>query len=352
MAAEVGFSPATTPDAAPSFAPQSVATAPAVSVVVVNFRRPDCTSKLARQLDTADAMRSGQAEIVLVDNDIDPRPIRRLMRRQPGVVIRSFGLNRGFARAVNEGCRVSRGQWLLLLNPDVRAPEEFLDGVINAADRLAAEDPRTGVVGFELRHADGSPQASAGPFPTLANVLTGLVRPRARRRCRPASATARQPIDWVTGCCLLIRRECWLELGGFDEDFFLYYEDVDFCRRAKGRGWSVWYDPSLGLIHDHPLHRRQITPVLRLVTRHALLTYAIKHWPGWQSHLLSRLVRLESQARGLWARCFIRPDVSELYRRLDRLAAELMDGRHLRARRHLIDAARALVTEPVADTAQ
>src|SRR5437588_11164992 len=107
--------------------------APLVSTVIVNFRQWENTVALTNQLDAADCMRAGQAEVVLIDNDPDPHPLRRCVRSWAGVSLRCFNRNRGFARAVNEGCRRARGQWLLLLNPDVRVPEEFLDRVLGAA---------------------------------------------------------------------------------------------------------------------------------------------------------------------------------------------------------------------------
>src|SRR5262249_40917766 len=214
----------------------------------------------------------GRAEGVLTDS---ARPRRRLpacVRPWAGGPLRCFGRNRGFARAVNEGCRRARGQWFLLLNPDVRVPEEFLDRVLAAADRLAAADPQAGVLGFQLRHADGTRQGSTGPFPTLANVLAGLLRPRARRRCQPVRGPRRRPVPGVAGCCVRVGRDCWQTLGGFDEDFFLYYEDVDLCRRARAAGWTVWYAPAVRVTHFRPLHTRPVPAPLRLVTRHALLT--------------------------------------------------------------------------------
>ena len=252
--------------------------APIISAVIVNFRQWENTVALTNQLDAADCMRAGQAEVVLIDNDPDPHPLRRCVRGWAGVSLRCFNRNRGFARAVNEGCRRARGQWLLLLNPDVRVPEEFLDRIVESAERLVDADPRVGIVGFQLRHEDGTRQGSTGPFPTLANVLAGLLRPRARRRCRPVRGPRRQTAAWVTGCCLLVRRECWEALGGFDEDFFLYYEDVDLCRRARAAGWSVWYEPAVRVTHFLPLHTRPVPAPLRVMTRHALLTYAAKHW--------------------------------------------------------------------------
>src|SRR5205085_4078329 len=192
--------------------PRPFTATPVLSVVVVNFRQWPNTVALTRQLDASEGMRCGQAEIVLVDNGAEPHPLRRRVRRRPGVSLRCFGRNRGFARAVNEGCRLSRGRWILLLNPDVRVPPAFLDQVLTTAEQLAEDEPRAGVVGFELRHADGSRQGSSGPFPTLFNVLTGLVLPRARRRCRPIRSRGRREVPWVTGCCLLVRRACWHDL--------------------------------------------------------------------------------------------------------------------------------------------
>lgn len=315
---------------------------PIVSAIIVNFRQWENTVALTHQLDSSDAMRSGQAEVVLIDNDNTEQPLRRCVRYWPGVSLRCFGRNRGFARAVNEGCRRAQGQWLLLLNPDVRVPEEFLDSVLNAAESIAAEDPNAGIVGFQLRHDDESRQGSTGPFPTLSNVLAGLLRPRSRRRCQPLTGAQRRAVPWVTGCCLLVRRDCWQALGGFDEDYFLYYEDVDLCRRAHAAGWSVWYDPAVRVTHFRPLHTRRVPAALRLMTRHALLTYAAKHWPQWQFRLLGRLVRFEAGARQCLAALRGQREAARLFGRLRALAGDLFRGRGIRARQQLLRSARTL----------
>ncbi len=318
----------------------------ALSIVVVNYRRRDDSVQLTNQLDRSDAVRGDHAEIVIVDNDDNPKPLKRWAANRPGVHLLSLGRNRGFARAVNEGCRIAKGDWFLLLNPDVRVPDEFADKVLAAAERIAANDPNVGVIGFELLHADGTKQPSAGPFPTLGNVMTGLVRSRHTRRCRDQGDSAAS-VAWVTGCCLLVRRSCWLELGGFDEDFFLYYEDVDLCRRARAIGWTVWYEPGLHVTHYHPLHSRNVAPPMRLITRYALLTYAAKHWPRWQFRLLGRLIRTEAGLRRIVASLMGRAGHVAHFQRLGQLAADLVRGRLVRARATLLTAARALAAEPL-----
>ncbi|MDB5309052.1 MAG: wbbL 2 [Gemmataceae bacterium] len=308
---------------------------PELSVVVVNFCQWRNTARLARQLRRSVAVRSGAAEIVIVDNHSPFHPIVRRLKQLSGVTVRRFSRNHGFARAVNRGCGIGKGEWLLLLNPDVTVPDGFLDDVLAAVDRLPAADPKAGVVGFRLRNRDGSGQASSGPYPTLLNTVAGLLRPRSRRKCRHQTAEAREPVEWVTGGCLLVRRDCFAQLGGLDESFFLYYEDVDFCRRAADAGWSVWYDPDLEVTHHWPLHARRVPAPLRLMTRHALLTYARKHWSGWQVGALTGLLWAEAGLRQAWAVARGDRDSARCHGELRQLVGDVWHGRTRDARKRI-----------------
>jgi GT2 family glycosyltransferase len=305
-------------------------------VVVVNYLQWHDTASLVRQLRAAPAVRHGVAEVVIVDNDSPWHPLVSRLRRLDGVSLRRWRHNRGFARAVNEGCRLSRGEWVLLLNPDMTLEPGFLDKALAHAERLAQQQPAVGIVGFRLANPDGTAQMSAGPFPSLAGTLARLLLPRTRRKYYLQQDSTCRPVDWVTGCCLLLRRRCWEEVGGLDRSFFLYYEDVDLCRRARRHGWSVWYDPSLVAVHHHPLHGRSVAPPLRLVTRHALLTYARKHWPRWQLKLLSRLIGLEAWLQQRRARCKGDSAQAELFAELGRMARDFRNGRPLQAGRRLL----------------
>ncbi|MCI0699589.1 MAG: glycosyltransferase family 2 protein [Planctomycetia bacterium] len=348
------------PDGIPSSAPvaqrweQTLAPAPTrrasaasaqLSVVIVNFCQWMNTVRLVRQLRRAEVARDGSAEVMVIDNGSPAHPRAARLAQLRGVQVRRFDRNLGFAAAINRGCWQASGSWVLLLNPDVTVPDGFLDDVFDAIKR-AELHPQIGVVGFRLLNRDGTIQASAGTFPTFSRTLAGVLLPRARRKCSVDPEDEPHMVEWVTGGCLLVRRDCFDQLGGLDESFFLYYEDVDFCLRAAETGWRVVFDPLLEVVHHWPLHARPVPPALRLITRHALLTYARKHWPRWQSRLLCGLVWAEASVRQLWSALCGQAEDTRLFAELRRLVSDVSADRDSAASERIRFAASFL--EPVA----
>lgn len=299
---------------------------PTLAVVIVNFCQWNNTARLVEQLRRSAAIAGDIAHIQIIDNGSPLHPWAATLAKRPGVSIHRLERNHGFAAAVNHASRLIRGSWLLLLNPDITVAPGFLDSVQNLITQ-AELSPQVGIIGLGLRHRDGSPQPSTGVFPTLGGTLTGLLRPRERRKCRSYRSDQRREVDWATGGCLLIRRECFEQLAGLDEAFFLYYEDVDFCHRATQAGWEVWFDPRLSVTHHWPLHARSVPAPLRLITRHALLTYAGRYWPRWQANFLARLIRIEAAWRQLVATVFGQKLPAQIYRELRQLVGDILAGR-------------------------
>jgi N-acetylglucosaminyl-diphospho-decaprenol L-rhamnosyltransferase len=324
---------AAVPQTAPTTVVSAAPAAPRLSIVIVNYRQWENTAELVRQIRAAPAARDGEVEVVVIDNHSPPHRLRETLQTWPGVSLRVSDRNLGFARAVNDGCKASRGEWFLLLNPDVSVMPGFIQGALALAGHLSPS--RLGIAGFQIRHTDGSHQPSAGPFPTLFRTLAGLLLPRAQRKYRHRTRSHRCRVDWVTGCCLLLRRDCWQEIGGLDEEFFLYYEDVDLCRRARNRGWETCFEPNLWATHHTPLHTRRVAPAIRLCTRHALLTYSSRYWPRWQFRLLASIVCLEAGVRRLWALVRGQKAAGEVFRDMAALARDLAHGRKQQARQRL-----------------
>ncbi len=325
---------------------ETTLTTPCLSVVIVNYYQWRNTATLVSQLRRSRLMQSQVAEVLIVDNHSPHDPIASKLRRCPGVSLRRWGRNRGFARAVNEGIRLSQGEWVLLLNPDMSLPPDFLDRVLAEAEKILADDPMTGIIGFGLKHEDGSEQLSTGRFPTLETTLAGLIRPRAKRKYQAIHTQGKGRVDWVTGCCMLIHRSCLESLGGLDQDFFLYYEDVDLCRRAANAGFSVWFTPVTGAVHLNPLHRRAVPAALRVVTRHSLLTYGLKHWPRWQFVFLSKVIEWEAACRRLVAKTRGDRTAAKLFGRLQHIVLQMRKGEKRSARKKLLRVTRTACFYP------
>src|SRR5262249_40906419 len=148
----------------------------------------------------------------------------------------------GFAVGVNTGWRAARSPWLLVLNPDVEIARGFLGQVWERLGRYDADpDGPPGIVGFRLCNPDRSPQGSVGVFPSLARTIREQFLPRSRRKYQPGWQTQPGRVDWVTGACMLVNSRMIADLGGMDEDFFLYHEEVAFSRAAQERAWRVEY---------------------------------------------------------------------------------------------------------------
>jgi len=299
---------------------------PKLTVVIVNFCQWKNTARLTKQLRRSIASRDGIAEVVVVDNDSPKQNVANKLRKLSGVKLHEFDRNTGFATAVNKGADIATGDWMLLLNPDVTVADGFLDDLLQVMERYPQIDANAGVIGLKLHNRDGTLQASAGRFPTFLGTAARLVLPRSRRKCQHQNGDQRQRVEWVTGGCMLLRRSCFEQLRGLDERFFLYYEDVDFCHRATEAGWSVWHEPSLSVTHHWPLHARNVPAPLRLMTRHALITYATKHWPRWQLRLLAGVVKLESRLRGTFAKHRGDAVATDCYRELRHLVGDLLQG--------------------------
>ena len=213
-----------------------------VAVVIVNYRSyPELRTCLAALERNA----TGTA-VVVVDQESDTAAGDSIEASFPHVQLLRRPGNQGFAAGVNRGAREAHAPYLLLLNPDTIVEPNLCAWL---ADWLDAH-PEVGVAGPRLRNDDGTIQASARRFPDCTTAIAGrsswltraLPGNRLSRRnllALDAAATAPLEVDWVSGACMMIRRDAFDAVGGMDEGFFLYWEDADFCRRVARAGWRA-----------------------------------------------------------------------------------------------------------------
>ncbi len=301
---------------------------PRLTVILVNYNGWPDVSRLVRALRTEPEFSSGKLQVVVVDNASQgPIPEHLLRSSRAGLRLLLRPDNGGFAAGVNAGWRLARSPWLLLLNPDVEIESGLIGQVIeriDVYDRQPSGPP--GIVGFGLRNPDGTPQGSVGVFPSLFRTVLEQFIPRSRRKYQAGWRIRSGPVDWVTGACMLVNARMISELGGMDEDFFLYYEEVALCRRAQDRGWRVEHDASAQVIHRHPLQNRAVSPKMRVITRHSKLLYFRKHLPRWQFLGLSWIVASEAAARGLAARITGHRQEQRAWAAIRKLAHRLREG--------------------------
>jgi GT2 family glycosyltransferase len=224
-----------------------------LSAVIVNYRSGKFLEDCLACLFKAPALLDFEVFVVNNDSTIDLEPLRRFSHRIEFIQNRS---NIGFASAVNQGFQRSRGEWILVLNPDVLVQEQTIPVLIETLQ----SDPETGVVLPKLINPDGSLQYSCRRFYTY----TALAMRRAPfSRIFPDHSSVQDhlmldwshdrmtQVDWGLGAAMLIRRSAIQEPFLFDERFFLYFEDVDLCLRMRRRGWKVVYNPAATAVHQH-----------------------------------------------------------------------------------------------------
>jgi len=187
--------------------------------------------------------------------------------------------NRGYGAAANAGAAATSGSAILICNADLVVQPGTRAALLGALTR----DPRLGAVGPRIDRPDGTRYPSARAFPSLVDAaghgFVGLVttdNPWSRRYLR-AGADEAGPVDWVSGACLAVRRRAWDAVGGFDEAFFMFLEDVDLCRRLHAAGWVVAYEPDGRVVHLEGASRA--TAPYRMIAAHhvSLLRY------GWRT---------------------------------------------------------------------
>jgi N-acetylglucosaminyl-diphospho-decaprenol L-rhamnosyltransferase len=220
-----------------------------LSVIIVNWNTRDLLERCLRSV--YETVSETTFEVIVIDNASSDGSRHMVRERFPQVRILANGENVGFARANNQAAMVSEGRYLLLLN----SAALLQAGTVQALRDLAKTQPYAGVTGAQLRNPDGSFQASHSPFPTLWReilILSGLGRWLFGRQYPshgPDENRGPQEVDYVEGACLLVRHEAYTAVGGLDEGYFMYAEDVDLCRTMRQQGWQVWYQPAAVVTH-------------------------------------------------------------------------------------------------------
>ena len=234
-----------------------------------------------------------EVEVIVVDSASDDGSVELVRERYPEVKLLPQSSNIGFTRGNNIGLKQAKGQFLLLLNPDTEVSRDALAKMI---DYMKAH-PRVGILGPHTRNSDGSHQSTRRRFPTLATGifestwLAHLAPPALERNYRMLDTRDEDIIeaDWVQGSALMFRRAVYDAIGGLDEGYIMYSEELDYCRRAKSAGWGVFYHGGASITHHGGKSSEQASAAAQIHFQTSKLRYFRKHH-GEEHYLVLRAI--------------------------------------------------------------
>jgi len=294
---------------------------PAVSIIIVSWN----TRELLRACLRAVAREAAQvgAEVVVVDNDSADGSAAMVATEYPDVKLVRNPENRGFGAACNQGLALAGGRFVMLLNPDA----EPRPGAIAALLAFLSSAPHVGAVGPLIVREGDEPGLTYGHFPSLSTALWPLVGPLAGRLPGgvhlpalgvvpppPGPGAGPREVDYVSGAAMTLRRAALDQVGGFDERFFLYFEETDLCRRLRGSGWRVVYLPAAIVEHREGASRdKRSAPALaeyyrsfdRYLRKHHSAPYVALLRGAFLLGLGLRYLAARAAARGALARHYL-----------------------------------------------
>lgn len=251
-----------------------------IAVAVISYN----TRELLRAC-LASVRNEGATEVVVVDNGSTDGSVEMVRADFPEVTLIDDAGNIGYGAASNLAIARCAADYVLLLNADTVVHA----GTLEALRRYLDRTPQAAIVGPHLLNSDGTTQGSCFPFPgTLGWLvenepvapLAGMIPPLRRRLLRftpPAEAAA---VPWVLGAALAIRREPFEAVGGFDRAFFMYFEEVDLCRRLAEAGWEIHFLPDAQVTHVGQASTRQVRTSMIVVHYRSTVLFYRRHYRG------------------------------------------------------------------------
>jgi GT2 family glycosyltransferase len=235
---------------------------PSVSLIFINYNSTDFLERALLSLKQAEP--ELDKEIIVVDNcSYDREAVKRLCERFFCRLV-LLKKNRGYGAAANRGFLHARGDFITVVNPDV----EFTPQALSRLVAFMIENDDVGVVAPQLLYPDRTPQPSSRRLPKLRYILAGRRSPLVRLFPRYAPAreflytdvwqqTAPVEVEAVIGTLMVFRRTAFASVGGFDENYFMFAEDLDICQRLREQGWKVYLDPGVKIVHYYGGVRRR-----------------------------------------------------------------------------------------------
>jgi len=276
-----------------------------LSIIIVNYKYQDylirCLDSLKKNLNNI------SHEVIVVDNESDEEMLESFRQDFPKTYFISNVENLGYSRAFNQGFKISKGEYILLLNNDTEVLPESLQTMLN----MMKQHPTTGVLGCILVNSDHTIQESYG---LRSGFVSEVIRKCYSNILYKKSAqtwskyilkkiySSDKEVDWICGACMMFKRKALVDVRLMDESFFMYYEDRDVCLQLKEKGWAVRFTPKASIIHHHGISAAKMPIQAAKAYRQSQLYFFKKNCSYFSFWLLKKYLYLKFRLYvGLWS---------------------------------------------------
>lgn len=262
-----------------------------LSIIIVSWNVQDYLHKCLQSIYKYNHF---DFEVVVVDNGSTDKTVAMVKGNYPGVKIVVNKDNQGFAVANNQAVKISVGKFLLFLNPDT----EFIDDSLFNTIKYLENNKPVGLLTVNVLNSDKTNQVAVRQFPTLYSQIITLYKlnniwPRLNRvyHCYDFDYNKTQPVNTVIGAFMLCRTDEFKAIGMFDEDYYIWFEEVDLCQRYWDKNRPIMYYSQARIVHHGGQSLKQMLTIdKQAIFNKSLLTYFKKHQPSWQYYLLNSLI--------------------------------------------------------------
>jgi N-acetylglucosaminyl-diphospho-decaprenol L-rhamnosyltransferase len=265
---------------------------PTIDIIIINW---NSSIQLRECLDAVAIAESNEFKldnVIIIDNASTDRSLEGLAQIQLPIQIIRNAKNQGFGAACNQGAAISRSDYLLFLNPDTRVSKESIDRAVSFMENPSQQ--QVGVVGIQLVDSHGKIQRSCARFPSPTTLWCSIlgIDKVVKNKLTSYMMTewdhnSTQPVDHVMGAFYLIRSEIFRSLNGFDESFFVYFEDLDLSYRVKQRGWSSYYLADVQSFHKGGGTSENIKATRLFYSLRSRILYGYKHFSLVQANMIT-----------------------------------------------------------------